>query len=610
MNENEWRQLTEQAAGGDKAAFGRLYELSGRKVYFTCLKLLGNEQDARDVMQESYLIALTNLTTLKEYARFESWVCGIAVNKCRQRFQKGADASLDEQLEQGLDIPDSGLIPEDYVTDGAKRKIIMDIIDRELTPEQRQTVILFYYNGYTVADIARIMECPDGTVKYRLSAARAKIKEAVLIYEEKNDDRLHAIVPLPALTRIFRQEAGQTALPPISLDLAAAAGPANNAALKTGGSKMTKALIAKIAAGAVAVIAAVVIVIVAVNAGSDKDDGNSKKTKKDKSSSEASSVIEDDSKEEDSKQDSPAAPAETEKPADQPEDSAAEPAPEAKLPEYRMAEIWYNNELGYQGQRTAAYIIEFLEPGVHYGVQYHDDHLLNLKSTGEPVEGYGVIAKVYSSGMFAVPLDSDYAKEMKYYDFDWTKERNAMIVTLHSKTDELPPSEDLLLRANMEVYDADGNKTVLEDQEFTVNATADEITNPKSGLAHGNAIFKLGDHWFMRDIKSVSDWLYIEKLDSDSNDFEDSDDYTYLFDYFKPFVYDEATQEYLPAEEATGREIAVAMKKTVIDDMPAVRVIMYFKDDETDDENARKLFLGVVDGDDVLILQRPIEGLN
>ena len=285
MNENEWRQLTEQAAGGDKAAFGRLYELSGRKVYFTCLKLLGNEQDARDVMQESYLIALTNLTTLKEYARFESWVCGIAVNKCRQRFQKGADASLDEQLEQGLDIPDSGLIPEDYVTDGAKRKIIMDIIDRELTPEQRQTVILFYYNGYTVADIARIMECPDGTVKYRLSAARAKIKEAVLIYEEKNDDRLHAIVPLPALTRIFRQEAGQTALPPISLDLAAAAGPANNAALKTGGSKMTKALIAKIAAGAVAVIAAVVIVIVAVNAGSDKDDGNSKKTKKDKSSS-------------------------------------------------------------------------------------------------------------------------------------------------------------------------------------------------------------------------------------------------------------------------------------------------------------------------------------
>lgn len=61
----------------------------------------------------------------------------------------------------------------------------MNIIDTALTDEQRQTIILYYFDMMSVAEIAEIMECSVGTVTSRLSAARKKIREAVLIYEKK-----------------------------------------------------------------------------------------------------------------------------------------------------------------------------------------------------------------------------------------------------------------------------------------------------------------------------------------------------------------------------------------------------------------------------------------
>ena len=98
-----------------------------------------------------------------------------------------------------------------------KRRVIMQIIDRELTAEQRRSVILYYFDSLSVEEIAQIMECPGGTVTSRLSAARKKIKEAVLIYEKKTDDRLHAVLPVPVLTRLLLAESQDMPLPPLSV---------------------------------------------------------------------------------------------------------------------------------------------------------------------------------------------------------------------------------------------------------------------------------------------------------------------------------------------------------------------------------------------------------
>lgn len=78
------------------------------------------------------------------------------------------------------DIPDEGFIPEEYVSNDAKRKIIMDIIDTVLTEEQRRSVILYYFDMLTVPEIAEVMNCTTGTVTSRLSAARKRSRRRCL----------------------------------------------------------------------------------------------------------------------------------------------------------------------------------------------------------------------------------------------------------------------------------------------------------------------------------------------------------------------------------------------------------------------------------------------
>lgn len=215
MKKEEIKALVLQAKEGNREAFGRLYEEVGRSVYFNCLKLIGSAQEAHDAVQDTFMTALLKLGELREPENFSAWVNRIAINKCRAYFRKPAAEELtDEALEV---IPDEGLIPEEYAADVQKRRVIMQIIDRELTAEQRRSVILYYFDSLSVEEIAQIMECPGGTVTSRLSAARKKIKEAVLIYEKKTDDRLHAVLPVPVLTRLLLAESQDMPLPPLSV---------------------------------------------------------------------------------------------------------------------------------------------------------------------------------------------------------------------------------------------------------------------------------------------------------------------------------------------------------------------------------------------------------
>ncbi|MBQ8413104.1 MAG: hypothetical protein IJX12_05800 [Lachnospiraceae bacterium] len=91
----------------------------------------------------------------------------------------------------------------------------MDIMREQLSDIQYQTVILYYFNGLTIEEIADIMECPPGTVKYRLSIARGKIKEGVLEYENINNDKLYSVAGIPLLAGLLTAEATGLTVPDI-----------------------------------------------------------------------------------------------------------------------------------------------------------------------------------------------------------------------------------------------------------------------------------------------------------------------------------------------------------------------------------------------------------
>lgn len=281
MEKDDIKKLVLQAAQGNKAAFGALYEETGRTVYFSCLKLLGDPQLAEDITQETYLTALQKLGTLAQPENFPAWVNRIGINLCKMHFRNNS-APEDNSEEIIEEIPDEGLIPEEYVSNDAKRKIIMDIIDTVLTEEQRRSVILYYFDMLTVPEIAEVMNCTTGTVTSRLSAARKKIKEAVLIYEENNNDRLHAAVPVFILSKLLNKEASNTVLPKLTVFTgsasAANAVPDSVTTTKTisGGKGMFSTVKAKVIAGvcAAAVVGGGITAAVVLSSNGSKDNDN------------------------------------------------------------------------------------------------------------------------------------------------------------------------------------------------------------------------------------------------------------------------------------------------------------------------------------------------
>ena len=281
MEKDDIKKLVLQAAQGNKAAFGALYEETGRTVYFSCLKLLGDPQLAEDITQETYLTALQKLGTLAQPENFPAWVNRIGINLCKMHFRNNS-APEDNSEEIIEEIPDEGLIPEEYVSNDAKRKIIMDIIDTVLTEEQRRSVILYYFDMLTVPEIAEVMNCTTGTVTSRLSAARKKIKEAVLIYEENNNDRLHAAVPVFILSKLLNKEASNTVLPKLTVFTgsasAANAVPDSVTSTKTisGGKVMFSTVKAKVIAGvcAAAVVGGGITAAVVLSSNGSKDNDN------------------------------------------------------------------------------------------------------------------------------------------------------------------------------------------------------------------------------------------------------------------------------------------------------------------------------------------------
>ncbi|MDE6742389.1 MAG: sigma-70 family RNA polymerase sigma factor [Lachnospiraceae bacterium] len=220
MEENQLEELVDKAKQGDHAAFEELYSISSRQVYFTCISFLGNEENAKDVMQDVYITAYEKLSSLNDAEKFVPWVNRIAVNLCKKTLMKKSAVFMEiENAVDELTEENENFLPEEYITQKEKRKLVMDIMRNTLSDIQYKTVILYYFNGLPIEEIADIMECPPGTVKYRLSVARAKIKDGVDAYENRSGDKLYSVVGLPLLMRLLYEEANSIDIPDMLHDI-------------------------------------------------------------------------------------------------------------------------------------------------------------------------------------------------------------------------------------------------------------------------------------------------------------------------------------------------------------------------------------------------------
>lgn len=207
------RALVARVVSGDMKAFEVIYQNTYRQVYYTCMSFLKNEHNVYDVMQDTYITALTHLQQLENPERITAWMNTIAVNKCRQFLGKKMPVQLDEATSTNLLEENDNFLPESYVLNAEKRKIILNIMQEELSAVQYQTIIMYYFDGMSTSEIAACMECPEGTVSYRLSAARGKIKEGVQRYENTNGVKLYSSGATALLTAVFLAETQGLVIP-------------------------------------------------------------------------------------------------------------------------------------------------------------------------------------------------------------------------------------------------------------------------------------------------------------------------------------------------------------------------------------------------------------
>jgi RNA polymerase sigma-70 factor (ECF subfamily) len=165
-------ELVDRSRGGDVDSFNQLILRWERPIYALAYRVIGREEDARDVCQETFLRAYRALPGFKGEAKFSSWVYRIALNLCRdwiRRQRRNPVSQMPDDIDVLDAIAETG--PSESVEDLVARRELSAVVEEamsHLPAEQRTAIILKEYHGMTFQEIADLQGCPLSTVKTRL----------------------------------------------------------------------------------------------------------------------------------------------------------------------------------------------------------------------------------------------------------------------------------------------------------------------------------------------------------------------------------------------------------------------------------------------------------
>lgn len=180
----------------DADAFEQAVAPYERQVYFTCLRMMGNRQDAEDCAQEAMLKAYKNFSSFRGDSKLSTWLYTIATRCCMDVLRaRKEEVSLDEMRDAGWEKADES--PSSYLQlEASERKRALEKGIACLGADQRLALVLCDLQGMSYEEAAAVMDCPVGTVRSRLNRARTALKkilssdmELFLEEERPNDER-------------------------------------------------------------------------------------------------------------------------------------------------------------------------------------------------------------------------------------------------------------------------------------------------------------------------------------------------------------------------------------------------------------------------------------
>lgn len=176
--------LIKKSKSGDIDSFELLVSSYDRKAYNIAFRMMGNEEDAKDMAQEAMIRVFRAIKDFKEQSSFATWLYRIVTNVCLdelRRRKKEMTVSLDNTIEtesgeMHLEICSDRETPEDAYERLEQRELIADAIN-QLTEEYRSVIILRDVHGFSYEEIAFMLDCSLGTVKSRINRARNLLKD-------------------------------------------------------------------------------------------------------------------------------------------------------------------------------------------------------------------------------------------------------------------------------------------------------------------------------------------------------------------------------------------------------------------------------------------------
>ena len=156
----------------DKERFTQLAMAQQRRMYRIAVSYTASSADAEDAMQEALLRAWNKRHTLRDESLFATWLTRILINECKSLLRKR------KRLTLVADYPELAAPPEDEQAAALRTALFA------LPEKYRLPLVLNLLEGYTLAEVAGLMNLPLGTVKTRVARAKKKLEEEVLDHAE------------------------------------------------------------------------------------------------------------------------------------------------------------------------------------------------------------------------------------------------------------------------------------------------------------------------------------------------------------------------------------------------------------------------------------------
>ena len=184
-------ELVSRSVSGDHDSFNQLVVRWQRPIFALAYRVIGHEEDARDVCQETFLRAFRGIKGFKGQAKFSSWLYRIALNLCRDK-NRSAQRSPLNKVSDDVDVLD--LAPADVAGSSLEDQVGWSELGNEVSrammtipDEQRTAIVLKEYQGLTFREIADFQGCPVSTVKTRVYQGLTRLRREL---ESRGIDRV------------------------------------------------------------------------------------------------------------------------------------------------------------------------------------------------------------------------------------------------------------------------------------------------------------------------------------------------------------------------------------------------------------------------------------